>query len=145
MTMQSLMHIQTNRDGVLNRRSFLRNLAMGSAGLSMLGWKDTVTLHAEELRKRGMACILMFMRGGPSQFETFDPKPDTKNGGPTLAIDTAVSGIQVAEHWPNVAKAMKDIVLVRSLTNKEGEHQRAAYQLHTGYAPAGGIKHPSFG
>src|SRR5215831_927844 len=87
----------------------------------------------------------MFMRGGPSQFETFDPKPGTSAGGPTKVIDTPVSGIQIAEHWPNIAKAMKEIALVRSMTNREGEHQRATYQLHTGYPPAGGIKHPAFG
>src|SRR5437588_3740914 len=145
MTLQSLMHVQTNRDGVVSRRNFLRSVAVGATGLGMLGWKDTVTLHADELRKRGLACILLFMRGGPSQFETFDPKPGTTIGGPTKAIDTAVSGIQIAEHWPNVAKAMKEIALVRSMTNREGEHQRATYQLHTGYPPAGGIKHPAFG
>jgi uncharacterized protein (DUF1501 family) len=145
MTLQSLMHIQTNHDGVFNRRSFLRNLAIGSAGLGMLGWKDTVTLHAEELRKRGMACVLMFMRGGPSQFETFDPKPDTTNGGPTKAISTAVEGVQIAEGWEHLAKAMGDVALIRSMTNREGEHQRATYQLHTGYVPAGSVKYPSLG
>src|SRR5262245_50305085 len=102
MTLQSLMHLQTNRDGVVSRRSFLRHVAVGATGLSILGWKDAITLHAEELRKRGMACILMYMRGGPSQFETFDPKPDTTNGGPTKAIQTAASGIHIAESWPNV-------------------------------------------
>src|SRR5438132_2706180 len=145
MTLQSMMHVQTNRDGVLHRRSFLRNVAAGAAGLGMLGWKDAVTLHAEELRKRGMACIFMFMRGGPSQFETFDPKPGTTNGGPTQAIGTAVSGIDIAEGWDNVAKAMKDIAIIRSMTNREGEHQRATYQLHTGYVPAGSVKYPSLG
>src|SRR5438270_9433585 len=145
MTLQSLLHIQTNHDGILHRRSFLRNLALGTAGLSMLGWKDTVTLHADELRKRGMACILMFMRGGPSQFETYDPKPDTTNGGPTKAISSAVDGIQIAEGWEHLAKAMGDVALVRSMTNREGEHQRATYQLHTGYVPAGSVKYPSLG
>ena len=145
MSLQSLVHVRTGRDGVLSRRTFLRSVAAGAAGLGIVGFKDTMTLHAEELRKRGMACILMFMRGGPSQFETFDPKPGTSVGGPTKAIDTAVSGIQIAENWPNVARAMKEIALVRSMTNREGEHQRAAYQLHTGYVPAGGLKHPAFG
>ncbi|HKB37500.1 MAG TPA: DUF1501 domain-containing protein [Gemmataceae bacterium] len=145
MSLQSLIHVRTGRDGVLSRRTFLRSVAAGAAGLGAVGFKDTMTLHAEELRKRGMACILMFMRGGPSQFETFDPKPGTSVGGPTKAIDTAVSGIQIAENWPNVARAMKEIALVRSMTNREGEHQRAAYQLHTGYVPAGGLKHPAFG
>ncbi len=145
MTVQTLMHVRTGREGVLSRRTFLRTIAAGSAGLGLLGWKDTMTLHAEELRKKGMACILMFMRGGPSQFETFDPKPDTRNGGPTKAIETAVSGIRIAEHWPNVAKAMKEIALIRSMTSREGEHQRATFQMHTGYVPTGGIKFPSIG
>jgi hypothetical protein len=145
MALQSLMHIQTNRDGVIHRRAFLRNVVLGTAGVGALGWKEAVTLHAEELRKRGMACILLFMRGGPSQLETFDPKPDTTNGGPTKAIETAVSGIQIAEPWKHVAGAMKDIALIRSMTNKEGEHQRATYQLHTGYVPAGGVKFPTLG
>jgi hypothetical protein len=145
MTLQSLMHIQTGRDGVLNRRSFIRNLAVGAAGAGPLGWKDTLTLHAEDLRQRGMACILLFMRGGPSQMETFDPKPDTPNGGPTKATATAINGIRIAESWPNTAKMMKAIALIRSMTNREGEHLRATYQLHTGYVPAGAVKFPTLG
>jgi uncharacterized protein (DUF1501 family) len=146
MTLQSLMHVRTSGAGVVSRRSFLRRVAVGTAaGLGVLGWKDAVTLHADELRKNGMACILLFMRGGPSQFETFDPKPGKDHGGPTKAIPTAVSGIDIAEHWPQTAKVMKDIALIRSMTNKEGEHQRATYQMHTGYVPLASIKHPSLG
>ena len=142
MSFQALMQVQTGSSGVMTRRTFVRCLA---AGAGLLGWKDAVALHADELRQRGLACILLFMRGGPSQFETFDPKPGTPNGGPTEAIATAVSGIRVAASWPRVAAAMKDIALIRSMTNKEGEHQRAAYQLHTGYAPTGSVKYPSLG
>jgi uncharacterized protein (DUF1501 family) len=145
MTLQSLMHIQTNRDGVIHRRSFLRRVGAGALGLGALGWMERVALSADEMHKQGMACILLFMRGGPSQLETFDPKPDTTNGGPTKAIPTAVSGIRIAEHWPKVAEAMKDMALIRSMTNREGEHQRATYQLHTGYVPMGSVKFPSFG
>ncbi len=145
MTTQSLMQVVTNRDGVLSRRTFLRTLAAGAATAGVLGFKDAMTLHAEELRKQGLSCILMFMRGGPSQFETFDPKPGHANGGPTKAIDTSVPGIQVAENWPKVAEAMKHITLIRSMSNREGEHQRATYQMQTGYLPAGGIRHPTLG
>jgi hypothetical protein len=145
MTLQSLMHVRTNRDGVISRRTFLRSMAIGAAGAGVLGWKDTMALHADELRKRDMACILLYMRGGPSQLETFDPKPGVPNGGPTKAISTAVNGVRIAEHWTQVAAAMKDIALVRSMTNREGEHQRATYQLHTGYVPQGSVKFPSFG
>jgi Protein of unknown function (DUF1501) len=144
MLLQSLMHITANRDGVLSRRTFLRGVGFGTAA-GMLGWKEAVALHAEELRRRDMACILLFMRGGPSQFETFNPKPGEATGGPTQAISTAVSGIQIAEGWTNVARAMGDIALIRSMTSREGEHQRATYQMHTGYVPAGSVRYPTFG
>jgi hypothetical protein len=85
------------------------------------------------------------MAGGPSQFETFDPKPDHANGGGTEVIETAVPGIRIAAGWKQTAATMKEIALVRSMTNKEGNHQRATYQLHTGYAPTGTVKHPAFG
>lgn len=142
MTARTFMHVRTNRDGVVSRRAFLGSLA-GTAGV--LGFSDAMTLRADELRKQGLSCIMLFMAGGPSQFETFDPKPGHANGGPTKAIDTALTGVQVAEHWPKVAAALKDITLIRSMTNREGEHQRATYQVHTGYLPAGGIKHPTLG
>ena len=142
---QTLMKVQVNRDGVVDRRSFFRNLAVGAAGFGALGWKDQLTLHADELRRQGKACILLFMRCGPSQFETFDPKPGHANGGPTQAIDTAVSGIRLAEGWTNTARQMRDVAIIRSMNNREGEHQRAVYQMHTGYIPAGGVRHPSIG
>ena len=92
-----------------------------------------------------MACILLWMAGGPSQMETFDPKPGTANGGDTKAIDTAVPGIKIANGWNKLAKVMNDVAMIRSMTNKEGNHQRATYQLHTGYAPTGTVKHPNIG
>jgi hypothetical protein len=137
--------VRMTGDGVLSRRAFLRDIAVGAAGLSALSWIDAARVQAAAMRKEGMACILLFMRGAPSQFETFDPKPGTSTGGPTKAIPTAVPGIEIAEHWPNVAKQMKDIALIRSMTNKEGNHQRAVYQLHTGYVPSGSVKYPSIG
>jgi hypothetical protein len=89
--------------------------------------------------------ILLWMAGGPSQFETFDPKPNTSSAGDKSAIQTSVSGIEISEDWKNTAKVMSDIALIRSMTNKEGNHQRATYQMHTGYVPSGSVKHPSLG
>ena len=66
-----------------------------------------MALQAAELRKRQMACILLWMAGGPSQMETFDPKPGTSNGGDTKAIDTAVAGIKIANGWNKLAQVMK--------------------------------------
>lgn len=128
----------------LSRRGFLYGTsAAGMAGV--FNFRDVMSLQAADLRKQGKAMILLFMQGGPSQLETFDPKPGTDTGGPTQAIDTAVSGIQIAEGWEKTAQQMKDIAIIRSMTNKEGQHERAVYQMHTGYIPSGSIKHPSLG
>ncbi len=145
MTTQSLMHVQTNRDGVCSRRSFLRTAAVGAAGGLGFNFIDLLAANAQELRRRQMSCILLFMNGGPSQFETFDPKPGHTNGGPTTAIQTAVNGTRIASPWTNVAREMNDITLVRSMTNREGEHQRATYFMKTGYLPVGGVRFPSIG
>jgi uncharacterized protein (DUF1501 family) len=97
------------------------------------------------MRRQGKSIIILWMQGGPSQFETWDPKEDSNVSGGTTSIPTAASGVRIGSHWPAVAKEMKDIALIRSLTNKEGNHPRATYQLHTGYAPSGSLKHPAFG
>ena len=127
-----------------SRRRFVQTIAAG-AGFAGLGFRDLMSVQAESLRKQGKSMILLWMRGGPSQFETFDPKPEHENGGPTEAIQTNVNGIRIADNFPNVAKIMDDIALVRSMTNKEGSHPRATYQMHTGYVPSGSVKHPSLG
>jgi len=92
-----------------------------------------------------MACILLWMQGGPSQFETFSPKPDHENGGETKAIGTSVPGIHIADRFPKVAQVMDHVAVVRSMTSTEGNHQRASFLLHTGYAPTASVKHPAFG
>ena len=122
-----------------------RGRRRGCSAAIPLSFTDWMALHAADLRKRQMACILLWMGGGPSQLETFDPKPGTEHGGETKSIATAVPSISIAEGWDQTAKVMKDIALVRSMTNKEGNHQRATYQLHTGYLPSATVKHPHLG
>src|SRR5437764_5296150 len=123
----------------ISRRGFLRRVAAGSAVFAGL------SAFAGELKQQGRACILLWMAGGPSQFETFDPKPGARTQGPTKAIATSVPGIQIAEHWMRTATVMKELAVIRSMTSKEGNHGRATYLLHTGYPPSGGIVHPGFG
>jgi hypothetical protein len=146
MSQQTLRNVRADNHQSINRRSFASRLIVGAATSATLSWKNAFASQAAELRKRGMSCVLLFMRGAPSQFETFDPKSGTVNGGPTKAIDTAVDGIRIAEGWDKVAAQMQDISLIRSLTNnKEGNHDRAVYQLHTGYVQSQTVKHPSLG
>ena len=129
----------------VSRRSFLQYVSAGAVAAGTLNFRQLMSVQAEELRKQGRSMILLWMQGGPSQLETFDPKPGTENGGSTKAISTAVSGIEVASGFEQTAKVMKDVALIRSVTNKEGQHQRATYQLHTGYLPTGSVRHPSLG
>jgi hypothetical protein len=146
MSWNSHSAIRANVESRCGRRSFLRRLGLGVGGVATLGWSGSAALRAEELRKRGMACIVLYMRGAPSQFETFDPKPGSETGGPTKAIETAAPGIRIAEGWEKVAAQMKHISIIRSVTNgKEGNHDRAVYQLHTGYLQSATVRHPSLG
>ena len=148
MTICSL-HRQTDvrvrRGSVVRRRDFVRAISLAGAAAGTLSWPDLMTLEAARLRQQGMACILLWMQGGPSQFETFAPKPDHTNGGETQAIDTSVSGIQIAENLPETAKMMDEVCLIRSMNSKEGSHPRATYLLHTGYLPTASIKYPTMG
>ncbi len=100
---------------------------------------------ASTTRRPAKACIVLFMHGGPSQIDTFDPKPGRETGGPFAAIGTTVAGVQVSEHLPRLAARMRDLAVIRSLTSTEGNHDRARYLMHTGYAPAGNTPHPSLG
>jgi hypothetical protein len=147
MTIRLHRHIDVaiSRRGRIRRRDFLKAVSLGAAGAGMRNWPDLMSVHADELRQRGMACILLWMQGGPSQFETWDPKPDHENGGETKAISTSVSGIQIAHGLPQVAKVMDDICLIRSMTSTEGSHPRGTYLMHTGYIPTASIKYPTLG
>ncbi|HEX6960680.1 MAG TPA: DUF1501 domain-containing protein [Lacipirellula sp.] len=144
-SLQHHTHVAVRRGRVVGRRDFLRQSAAFGLAAGALNWTDVISSRAEELRDRGMACILLWMSGGPSQFETFSPKPGHANGGETKAIDTSVVGIQIAENLPHLASVMDELAIIRSMTSKEGNHQRATYLLHHGYPPMASVKHPSLG
>jgi hypothetical protein len=139
---QPCVSVRLGNNGAVSRRGFLRWLGAGTVGVSLF---DRLTLFADEVRRQQRSCILLWMAGGPSQFETFDPKPGAETQGPTRAISTATPGIQIAEHWVRVARATNDLAIIRSMTSREGNHGRATYLLHTSYPPSGGIVHPGMG
>ncbi|HJZ92036.1 MAG TPA: DUF1501 domain-containing protein [Gemmataceae bacterium] len=141
MPLHTRVNVHVTADGPVSRRGFL-HLAGAAAGLGLC---DQLAARADELKKHNRACILLWMAGGPSQFETFDPKPGAETQGPTRAISTNVPGLQVAEHWTRTTRVMDNFAVIRSMTSKEGNHGRATYLLHTSYPPSGGIVHPGFG
>src|ERR1700728_4300097 len=113
------MHVNISRNGVVSRRTFLGSAAAGAAGLMGLNG-----LHAEEMKKRGLSCILLWMGGGPSQYESFDPKPGHECMGPTKTIDTKVPGLKMAEGWPHMSKMVDEVSIIRSMTSIEPDHPR---------------------
>lgn len=126
-----------------------------AAALGAFGGLPLRGAHADEgrvstpddLPARGQAkqVVFLYMNGGASHFETFDPKPGTTAGGPTRAIATKVPGVAIASTLPRLAERMDRIALIRGMSTKEGNHDRARYLMHTGYAPTPTVTHPSFG
>src|SRR5438105_4286606 len=112
---------------MLKRRSFLQlglgGMMFAGVGLPLVARRvgAAVSTGAAPAAK-ARACILLYMQGGASQIDTFDPKPGRDTGGEFKAISSAVRGVAISEHLPEIAKRMKRIALIRSLTSKEGNH-----------------------
>lgn len=128
---------------LIHRRRFC-SAALG--GLFAFAWRhrcdSLFAVEAARVRKR---CVVLWMGGGPSQMETFDPKPGTATGGPTEAIATAVPGLQIAANLPQIARRMDRLSILRNLTSPEGDHARGDYYLHTGYPQVQAFPRPTLG
>ncbi len=124
-----------------SRRQFLG----GSLGgfFALAGAQQS--LIAASPQGKAKRCLILCMNGCPSQFETFDPKPGQHTGGPTKAIPTTVKGLEIAETLPQIARRMHHLSVLRNLTSREGEHERAQYYLHTGYKFVEAFPRPALG
>ncbi|MBL9177572.1 MAG: DUF1501 domain-containing protein [Verrucomicrobiaceae bacterium] len=130
----------------LTRRSLLRGT--GVAGVSWLTpLADLLAVEAEQAPKGKPArsVILLWLGGAASQLDTFDPHPATKIGGGIKTIPTAITGVEFAAGLEQTASVMQDVSLIRSMVSKEGDHERAFYNIKTGYRPDPTLIHPSIG
>ncbi len=127
----------------LNRRSFFQTVS--GLGLSFL--LPQMELKAADKRgtEREKSLITIWLSGGASQLETWDPHPGTKIGGPTKAIKTRTPDLKIAEHYPLLAEQIDSFSVIRSLVSKEGDHERGAAYLKTGYRPDPTVIYPSIG
>jgi hypothetical protein len=128
----------------LSRRDWLR-LATAAAMSASAGWFPAAAGAAAGPPRRKRSCILLWMSGGPSQIDTFDPKPGQPTGGPLAAIRTSAPGVRVTELLPHVARQMNHLAVLRSMSTKEGDHGRATYHLRTGYVQQEPVQYPTFG
>ena len=126
------------------RRDWLQLSVASALGLSFSGWLPRLARAAREANSP-RACILLWMSGGPSQLDTFDPKPDHDNGGPVESIQTTVPGIHISEYLPGIAKQMQDLAIIRDMNTGEGDHGRGSQLMLTGYKPNPATVYPSIG
>jgi hypothetical protein len=130
-------------DFLSTRRGFLR---VGSASLLGLSLSDYYRLHAEPAKAKSV--IQLWMAGGPTQTDTFDPKPQAGEdfSGPFRgALATNVSGIQISTLLPLLAKQADKYTIIRGMTHGNNAHETAAYIMQTGTMPSAELVYPAMG
>src|SRR5438046_5159470 len=100
------------------RRSFIAGGLGAAISAAVPTWQLRAAEQAAAAGKkgRGKTCILLWMNGGPSHIDTFDPKPGIKTGGDFKAIDTRIKGAKFSEHLPLVAEEADKLAVIRSMT-----------------------------
>ena len=141
-------HFCGSPEHAISRRGFLGGAAaVGAAaaadmtGLSILGSPAL----AGELKKGQKRVILLWLAGGASQLETWDPKPGAITGGPFRAIPTDVPGTHISELMPEMAKRMKTTCVIRGLNTKNGDHGSAAITMMRGRRNEANLRYPDLG
>ncbi|MBI5397493.1 MAG: DUF1501 domain-containing protein, partial [Verrucomicrobia bacterium] len=127
----------------ITRRDFVRAGAVGALGLA--GFARPAAARAGDAPCQSV--ILLWMQGGVSHLDTFDPKPGApaEIRGPFGVIPTNVPGIQLCEHLPRMARIADRIAFIRSMHHPEGAHERGMSYLLTGCRPEPAVNHPSLG
>jgi uncharacterized protein (DUF1501 family) len=141
------MHTAALKKRELSRRSFLRT---GAAAAGIVGWSfaGADTPAAADTPAREINGIFLFLTGGPSQLDTWDPKPDApaEVRGPFASIATSVPGIRIGEHFPRMAGLAHRFAIVRSVHHQSAAiHETGQQLLQTGRLSRGEPSHPHIG
>jgi uncharacterized protein (DUF1501 family) len=124
----------------MQRRHFLQ--IMGASAVGTLA--SRIAFSAPAVGARAKSVILLWMNGGPSHIDTWDPKTGP-TGGAFQPMKTKQKDLEICGHLPQVAEIADKLAVMRGLSAKEGNHQRAQYLMHTGYAPNPTVVHPAMG
>ena len=136
----------TRCDGV-SRRDIVRVGGLTAFGLGLGEWFRAQRLcpsglmaaePSRNVASRAKSCILIWLDGGPSHLETFDPKPDAPQEvrGPLSTVATKLAGVRLNECLTRTAGIMDKIAIVRSMTSPLGEHNFGMHYMMTGYKPS---------
>jgi len=127
----------------VNRRAFLGTSLGAAAALTPLGFASAAA--AKTLQKSQKRVCVIYLSGGASQLETWDPKPNTDNGGPFRSIPTSVPGTHISELLPLSAKQAHRLAIVRGVNTKENSHSPGRTIMLTGRRPDPAIQYPHLG
>ena len=125
----------------MNRRQFIDSAAKIFLGVTAVPHFSS----AAPLAATAKNVIYLYMNGGMTHLDTFDPKPGAATQGPTQAIHTNIDGIIISENFPKLAHLMDKVALIRSMNSTTGAHGQGQYLFHTSYKPRNTIKHPFLG
>ncbi|QVL29927.1 DUF1501 domain-containing protein [Telmatocola sphagniphila] len=131
-----------------NRRAFLGGaLAAGAAAFTDMTQLNSLahSAMAGELKKQQKRVIMLWLAGGASQLETFDPKPGASTGGPFRSIQTDIPGVRISELMPKMAQRLKHTCIIRSLDTKNGDHGSGAQLMMRGRRNEATINYPDLG
>ena len=130
----------------LNRRTLLKTAgtALVASNMSVIDGLSQPSL-ASELAQQGKSVILLWLAGGASQLETWDPKPGRRTGGPYAKIKTSVPGIEISELLPKMSSRLGETAIIRSLNTKIADHGQGYTLMDTGRIPEPGVRFPHLG
>ncbi|HWA97322.1 MAG TPA: DUF1501 domain-containing protein, partial [Pirellulales bacterium] len=130
---------------VASRRTFLSGLAAGFGAAAGIAAAPSVVQSAvaSQLAGSQKRILTVFLHGGLSQLESWDPKPNTDTGGPFRAIPTSVPGVHISELLPLTARQMHRLALVRGINTRNNSHGTGQYEMCTGHkkSPAADYTH----
>jgi hypothetical protein len=139
----------------VSRRRFMSRAASTFLGVGMMPAANEILsgkvygagANASKMKQVPTAknVIYLYMSGGMTHLDTFDPKPGAETQGPTQAIKTSADGVRIGEYLPKTAQQMHHACVINSLSSTQGAHEQGRYFMHTSYTLRGTIRHPAMG
>lgn len=131
----------------VSRRQFLQIGGLSALGLSLADFLRAAATKKAGVAKKDVNCILMWMQGGPSHHETFDPKPDApaEVRGEFNTIPTTLPGVRISEHLPLLAKQTDKYSIIRGHDPRNGSHGTADALMMSGHKFNASLAFPCYG
>ncbi len=139
------------RSDELSRRQFAARTASALLGVGLLPEvfsakaAESAAAGAGGLKATAKNVIYLFMAGGQSHIDTWDPKEGVAAAGSTKLIKTSADEVRIGHYLPRTAEQMHHASIIRSLASTQGAHEQGDYYMHTSYTLRGTIRHPSMG